>query len=169
MSHSLVYFGHETLHKPAKEVKNINQEIIDLIDIMYDIMYKNSGVGLAGPQINEPSKIITLDIKSLKFGRMSIINPEIVFKSDKLVPYEEGCLSFPGLVAEIMRPAKITVKGFTSDEKEILLEAEGLLARVLQHEIDHVNGIVFIDYLDEHIKKQLRPELKIIKKLNKSN
>jgi peptide deformylase len=169
MSHSLVYYGHETLHKPAKDVKNINQEIIDLVDIMFDIMYKNSGVGLAGPQINEPKKIITLDIKSSKFGRMCIINPEIVLKSDKLVPYEEGCLSFPGLVSEIIRPSKITIKGFTPDEKEILLEADGLLARVLQHEIDHVNGIVFIDYLEEHIRKQIRPELKLIKKLNKSN
>ena len=131
-------------------------------------MYKYNGVGLAGPQVNEPKKIITVDIRDSKFPRFSIINPEIISRSVEVGPYEEGCLSFPGISAEIIRPVKISIKGFTPDEKEIILDAEGLLARVLQHEIDHTNGVVFIDHLEDHVRKSLRPELKKIKKLNKT-
>jgi peptide deformylase len=167
MKHSLVYYGSDCLRKPALDVKDINQEIIDLIDNMFNVMHKNNGVGLAGPQVNESKKIITLDIKNTKVPRITIINPEIVSKSNELVPFEEGCLSLPGISAEIIRPIKITVRAFTPDEKEILIDADGLLARVLQHEIDHLNGIVFIDHLEDHIKKSLGPELKNIKKLNK--
>jgi peptide deformylase len=167
MNHTLVYYGNEILRKAAEDVKNINQEIKDLIDNMFNIMYNNNGVGLAGPQVNESKKIITLDIRSSKIPRMTIINPEIVSKSDEAGPYDEGCLSLPGITAEIIRPLKITVKAFTPDEKEILIDANGLLARVLQHEIDHLNGIVFIDHLEDHIRKSLSPELKNIKKLNK--
>jgi peptide deformylase len=167
MKHSLVYFGSDILRKPAEDVKNINQEIMDLIDNMFDVMYKNSGVGLAGPQVNESKKIITLDIKNVKCPRMTIINPEIISMSDKTGPFEEGCLSLPGISAEIIRPLEITVKAFTPDEKEILINVNGLLARVLQHEIDHLNGKVFIDHLEDHVRKRLGPELKNIKKLNK--
>jgi peptide deformylase len=167
MKHSLVYYGNDILRKPAKDVKNINQEILDLIDNMFNVMYKNNGVGLAGPQVNESKRIITLDIKNSKVQRMTIINPEIVSKSNELVPFEEGCLSFPGISVEIIRPLKITVRAFTPDEKEILIDADGLLARVLQHEIDHLNGIVFIDHIEDHIRKRFGPELKNIKKLNK--
>ncbi len=168
MKHSLVYYGNDVLRKPADEVKNINQEIIDLIENMFDVMYRNNGVGLAGPQVNESKKIITIDIKNAKYPGMTIINPEIVSLSDKTGPYEEGCLSLPGISAEIIRPLQITVKAFTPDGKEILINADGLLARVLQHEIDHLNGKVFIDHLEDHIRKELGPELKTIKKLNKT-
>jgi peptide deformylase len=167
MSHTLVYYGNEILRKAAEDVKNINQKIIDSIENMFTVMYKNNGVGLAGPQVNVSKRIITLDIKNVKGTRMTIINPEIVSKSGDVGPYEEGCLSFPGISAEIIRPLKITVKALTPDEKEILFDANGLLARVLQHEIDHLNGILFIDHLEDHIRKSFSPELKNIKKLNK--
>jgi peptide deformylase len=168
MKHSLVYYGSDVLRKPADNIKNINQEIIDLIENMFDVMYKNNGVGLAGPQVNQSKKIITMDIKNVKGARMTIINPEIISMSESSGPYEEGCLSLPGISADVSRPLEITVRAFTPDEKEILINANGLLARVLQHEIDHLNGKVFIDHLDDHIRKSLGPELKKIKKLNKS-
>lgn len=169
MSHKLVYYGNKTLHQVADEIKNINQEIIDLIETMYKIMYKENGVGLAGPQIDECKKIITIDIKHLNGPRIALINPEIITKSNEVEPYEEGCLSLPGISAAVIRPSKITVKAFTPDEKQILIDADGLLARVLQHEIDHLNGIVFVDHLEDYIKKSLRSELKNIKKLNKES
>lgn len=167
MSHKLVYYGNETLRKAANEIENINQEIIDLIDVMYNIMYTNKGIGLAGPQVDISKKIITIDIEDYNGPRIVLINPEIIAKSDQIVPYEEGCLSLPGISEEVLRPSSITVKGITPDEKEVKIDAEGLLARVLQHEIDHTNGIVFIDHLEDHIRRGLRPELKKIKKLNK--
>ncbi|MBN2402641.1 MAG: peptide deformylase [Spirochaetes bacterium] len=166
MNHTLVYYGNETLHKAAEDVKNIDQEIIDLINNMYNIMYKYNGVGLAGPQVNESKKIITLDIRNSKVPPMTIINPEIVSLSSEIGPFEEGCLSLPGISEEIIRPLQISVKAVTPDGKEILINADGLLARALQHEIDHLNGIVFIDHLEDHIRKKLRSELKKIKKLN---
>lgn len=166
MNYKLVYYGNELLKKAADEVKNIDHEIIDLIDSMYNIMYKEKGIGLAGPQVNADKKIITIDIENFSGPRITLINPEIIDRSEELEPYEEGCLSFPGLSAEIIRPSKITVRGITPDEKEILIEADGLYARVLQHEIDHINGVVFIDHLEDHIRKSYRNELKKIKKLN---
>ncbi len=169
MDYRLVYYGNETLRRVAEEVKEINHEVVNMIDSMYKIMYNAKGVGLAGPQIDVSRKIITIDVNDLSRPRLALINPEIISKSDELVPYEEGCLSLPGISESIIRPLKIIVKGFTPDEKEILLEADGLLARVLQHEIDHLNGIVFIDHLEDHIKKRLRSELKNIKKLNKES
>jgi peptide deformylase len=167
MSYSLVYFGNETLRKVAEDVKKIDTEIKNLIEMMFNVMYKNNGVGLAGPQVNESKKIITLDIKNSKVPPMTLINPEIVSKSEELTPYNEGCLSLPGISADIIRPLKITIKAITPEEKEILINADGLLARVLQHEIDHLNGIMFIDHLEDHERKKLGPELKYIKKLNK--
>ncbi len=169
MNHKLVYYGNETLRKTADEIKNINQEIIDLIDVMYNIMYKERGIGLAGPQVDVSKKIITIDVEVYKGPQIVLINPEIIGRSDQVAPYEEGCLSLPGISQEVIRPSSITVKGITPDEKEIQIDADGILARVLQHEIDHLNGIVFIDHLEDHIRRGLRPELKKIKKLNKQS
>ena len=166
MAYRLVYYGNETLRKIAEKVKNIDQEIIDLIDSMYNIMYKENGVGLAAPQVDISKRILTIDIEHHEGPSITLINPEIIAKSDTLVPYDEGCLSLPGLNAEIIRPAEITVKGISPDGKEIRLDADGLLARVLQHEIDHLNGIVFIDHMDEYLRKEYTSEIKKIKKLN---
>ena len=148
MNYKLVYYGNDSLRKVADEVKNINQDIIDLIDTMYNIMYREKGIGLAGPQINANKKIITIDIESFNGPQIALINPEIITMSNETEPYEEGCLSFPGILGEIIRPSKITVKAYTPEEKEIQIEAEGLLARVLQHEIDHINGNLYIDRIE---------------------
>jgi peptide deformylase len=167
MGDKIVYYGNDILKTIADEVKNINQNIIDLIDNMYNIMYKAKGIGLAGPQVDVSRKIITIDTQNLGKQKFALINPVIVSRSDDLVPYDEGCLSFPGLSLEIMRPSNVTVKAITPDGKEIKIDADDILARVLQHEIDHINGIVFIDHLEDHIRKSLRPDLKKIKKLNR--
>jgi peptide deformylase len=169
MNRKLVYYGNETLRKVADKVKNINKEVIDLINTMYNVMYEARGVGLAGPQIDVSKKIITIDLYDPGRPRLALINPEIISNSDEVEPYEEGCLSLPGISESVIRPCRITVKGFTPDEKEVMIDADGLLARVLQHEIDHLNGIVFIDHLEDHIKKRLRSDLKKIKKLNKES
>lgn len=167
MGYKLVYYGDEILKKPARKVENIDQDIIDLIDVMFNVMYKEKGVGLAANQIAVPKKILTIDVEHSGGPVIALLNPEIVKKCDELVPYEEGCLSFPGINAEIMRPSQITVKAVTPEGNEIKLDADGMFARVLQHEIDHLNGIVFIDHIEDFLRKELTQKLKKIKKLNK--
>ena len=167
MSHSLVYYGNETLSSVAEKVKNIDDQTISLINEMFDIMYKERGIGLAAPQINLGQRIIVIDTGEERISRIALINPEIKEVSDKLEPYEEGCLSLPGLNADVVRPSEILITGVTPLGDEIEMEASGLLARVLQHEIDHLDGILFIDRIEKYIKDELRSELKKIKKLNK--
>ncbi len=167
MAHKLVYYGNETLRKVADDVINVNQEVIDLIDSMYNIMYRANGIGLAAPQVDISKRILVIDLEMNNGPTIAIINPEIISCSDKKEPYEEGCLSFPGIAADIIRPSGITIKGISPEEKEIEIDADGLFARVLQHEIDHLNGVVFIDHLDDYIRKEFTYDLKKIKKLNR--
>jgi peptide deformylase len=167
MSHNLVYYGNETLASVADRVDNIDGEIISIINDMFDVMYKEKGIGLAGPQIDLKKRIIVIDTGDEKNGRIALVNPEIKEFSTGLEPYEEGCLSLPGLLADVIRPAEVLVKGVTPDGREVEFEASGLLARVMQHEIDHLDGIVFIDRIEKYIRDEFRAELKRIKKLNK--
>ena len=168
MAHELVYYGHKILKKIAAEVVNIDGELIDLIDSMYNVMYRAKGLGLAAPQVDVSRRIFVLDIEDdNKNISLALINPVIKEFSDKEVPYEEGCLSLPGIMAEVVRPAEILVSGLDRDGKEVEIEAGGLLARVTQHEVDHLNGILFIDHLEDYVRNELRSELKKVKKLNK--
>jgi peptide deformylase len=167
MKYKLVYYGNETLKCVADEVKNIDGEIKELIDSMYNVMYKEKGIGLAAPQVDVSKRLIVIDVESYNGPAITVINPVIKEFSPEKVPYEEGCLSLPGISEEIIRPEKILLAGVTLDEKEIELEAEGLFARVLQHEIDHLNGKVFVDHLEDYIRKELKPQLKKIKKMNR--
>ncbi|MCL1910751.1 MAG: peptide deformylase [Leptospirales bacterium] len=169
MNYSLIYYGNKLLQEPAREIADIDGNIAGLIDSMYKIMYKANGIGLAAPQIGLNSRIIVIDTKEGDGSPIALINPVIKQKSDILVKYEEGCLSLPGIMFEVTRPERILVSGLNRDGKEIDIEAGGLLARVFQHEIDHLNGILFIDYIDAHIRNEFRSELKKIKKLNKAN
>jgi peptide deformylase len=168
MAYELVYYGHSTLKKIAKEVVNIDGEVIDLIDSMYNVMYRSKGLGLAAPQVDVSRRIFVLDIEDDKKNiSLALINPVIKEFSDQEIPYEEGCLSLPGIMAEVVRPAEVLVTGLDRDGKEVRIEAGGLLARVMQHEIDHLNGIVFVDHIEDYLRNELRPELKKIKKLNR--
>jgi len=169
MDYSLIYYGNKLLKETAKEVVNINGDIAGLIDSMYKIMYKANGVGLAAPQIGLSSRIIVIDTKEDNTHPVALINPVIKQKGDILVAYEEGCLSLPGITSDIIRPENILVSGLDQHGKETEIEAGGLLARVFQHEIDHLNGVLFIDYIEPHIRHELRAELKKIKKLNKAD
>lgn len=168
MSHKLVYYGNKTLRQIAEEVTNIDQETIDTISTMFNIMYSAKGIGLAAPQINISKRIFVIDIEMYDGPSIALINPQVLSKSSETVPYDEGCLSLPEITGKIHRPSKISIKGITPDAKEVQIDAEGLLARVIQHELDHINGILFIDHLEDYIKKELTSELKRIKKLNRS-
>ena len=136
MAIDLVYYGHETLRKIAEEVSNIDGELIDFIDSMFNVMYRAKGLGLAAPQVDRSRRVVTLDIDDNKKNIvMELINPVIREFSKKEEPYEEGCLSVPGIMGEVVRPVEISVSALNRDGKEIEFEAGGLLARVIQHEV----------------------------------
>ena len=151
------------LRQKSKPVDKVDDSTRELMDDMLDTMYKAPGIGLAAIQIGVPKRIIVLDVSKSpeKKEPMYFINPEIVSASKNDATYEEGCLSVPGQFAEIDRPDKCHIKylDYNGESKE--LKAEGLLATCIQHEMDHLEGILFIDYLSK-LKKSM-----IIKKLSK--
>ncbi len=138
------------LRKKSELVKKVDSSIKKLMDDMLETMYEAPGIGLAAIQIGIAKRIIVMDIsKEEKKKPLFFINPEIVWKSEKKTSYEEGCLSIPNQFALVERPAKCNVKYLDYDGANKELKAEGLLATCIQHEIDHLNGILFIDYLSK--------------------
>jgi len=153
----------EILRKKSLNVEKVDKDLQNLMDDMLETMYAAPGIGLAAIQIGIPKRVIVLDLASKDEPKnpMHFINPEIIDKSNNNLTYEEGCLSVPGQFAEIDRPDKCHLKylDYYGQPKEI--KAEGMLATCIQHEIDHLEGILFIDYLSK-LKKSM-----IIKKLSK--
>lgn len=129
------------LRKISKPVDTIDDKIITLLDDMIETMYDADGVGLAAPQVGILKRVIVIDIGE---GVIELINPEIIAE-DGVQCDNEGCLSLPGITEEVARPRTVKVKGFDRFGNEIIVEGEELLARALCHEIDHLNGILFID------------------------
>lgn len=134
-------FGDEVLRKKAKTVKEITPRVDELIDDMIDTMYEGDGVGLAAPQVGVLKRIAVIDIGE---GPMVFINPEIL-ESEGEQTDKEGCLSNPGKIGDVTRPNRVKVKSSDREMNEFELEAEGLLARALCHELDHLDGVLFID------------------------
>ena len=151
------------LRQKSLKVEKVDQEIQKLMDDMLETMYAAPGIGLAAIQVGIPNRVIGLDLarKDEPKNPMYFVNPEIINKSQNPSSYEEGCLSVPGQFAEIERPDKCHIKflDYFGQPKEI--KAEGMLATCVQHEIDHLEGILFIDYLSK-LKKSM-----IVKKLSK--
>jgi peptide deformylase len=162
-------YDDEVLRKEAKAVKRNTLEIQQLIDDMFDTMYNSDGVGLAAPQIGELLRIFVADAGPLieeeggrKYGPLVLVNPEITFEGEEKVDMEEGCLSIPGVNASVTRPDKIVVNYLDRDFNEQELKVDGWLSRVIQHETDHLDGILFLDYLSIFKRKLLSSKLKEI-------
>ncbi len=143
-------------------VMQITDDVLTLIDDMFDTLDEASGIGLAAPQVGKNIRVIIVDTQQKKAKPFALINPEIIHAEGEQV-YEEGCLSCPGLSGKVKRAAKVTVLGLTPQGKEIKIDAEKLLAVVLQHEIDHLDGILFIDRLDEEEKKKVEKQRNVRK------
>jgi len=141
MALKIITFPHPTLKKKAKPVAKVTPAIVKLIDAMIVTMHKAPGVGLAAPQVNKSIRVIVVDVGP---GPIALVNPEVIEKSGSQV-FMEGCLSVPGVEAPVERAALLKVKGLDRDGVEIVVTAEGFMATVLQHEIDHLDGKVFID------------------------
>jgi peptide deformylase len=135
------------LRKKSSQIKKIDEEIKKIIVDMVQTMKQDGGVGLAAPQVGISKRIIVVETDLDNQRILVLVNPEIIEKSKDRDKEEEGCLSFPGIFLEIKRSKKIKVKGLDINGKKIELVAEGLLARVFQHEIDHLDGILFFDRL----------------------
>jgi peptide deformylase len=160
-------YGMDILRKEAEPVKKITPSLIGLIEDMFHTMRNASGIGLAAPQVNKNISLLVVDISDVEDYKNTIpiamINP-VILDSHGLIAMEEGCLSIPNIRSEVERPEKIYVKYFDAGMNEITQEFNRLQARVIQHEIDHLHGKLFVDYLDKDQIKSIKRKLSDIKK-----
>lgn len=161
----ILTYGNPKLHEIAEPVDVIDDEIQELIDDMFETMFDADGVGLAATQLGINKSIIVIHTSNPEHNAsmLTLINLEILDTEGSSV-YEEGCLSVPGVTAEVDRPDVITVRYLDREGKTIEMTADGLLSRVIQHEYDHLNGILFVQKLDTPNKKALSPQLKKLAK-----
>jgi len=148
------------LHKVAKPVTEFGTERLrTLVADMADTMYEAPGVGLAASQVDVHEQVVTIDVTETQDDLMVFINPEITWSSDERLVYDEGCLSVPGVYDGVERPARVTVRAFDLDGKEFTVEADGLLAVCIQHEMDHLKGKVFVEYLSPLKRNRIKAKL----------
>lgn len=143
----VIKMDNPVLHQKAKRVRKIDDSIQKLIDNMIETMYEIEGIGLAAPQVGVPLQVVVIQLPDEE-DVITLINPEIVKTSEETEMMMEGCLSLPGYNGDVKRSTSITVKARDRQGKPIRIKGEGLLAQVLQHETDHINGIVFVDHLE---------------------
>jgi peptide deformylase len=155
MIREILHFPDPRLKQPGTPVTNITGDLVQLVDDMVVTMYDAPGVGLAAVQLGVPQRIIVIDVNHEEPGKhlLKLINPVITARAGEVI-WEEGCLSVIDYTAEVKRAAQIEVKAWTPDETEIVLQAEDLLAVALQHEIDHLDGKLFIDRISR-LKREL--------------
>ena len=155
------------LRQKSLPVDKVNKEIKTLMDDMLNTMYDAPGIGLAAIQIGIPKRIVVMDLSKdpEKKNPMYFVNPEITWKSDLKSTYEEGCLSIPNQFAKIERPEKCNVKFLDYDGNHKEIKAEGLLSTCIQHEIDHLDGVLFIDYLSNLKRKRAFEKVKKYQKI----
>ncbi|MCJ9697367.1 MULTISPECIES: peptide deformylase [Rhizobium] len=160
----LIILPDPVLRQLSKPIERVDSDLQRLADDMLETMYDAPGIGLAAIQIGVPRRMLVIDISREGEEKQPqvFINPEIVKSSDERSVYEEGCLSIPDYYAEVERPAIVSVKYLDLNGKEQTVEADGLLATCLQHEIDHLNGVLFIDYISR-LKREM-----VIKKFTKA-
>ncbi|MDE0358312.1 MAG: peptide deformylase [Gammaproteobacteria bacterium] len=149
-------YGSEVLRRPADPVDDVDDKVRALVRDMFETMYDAKGIGLAAPQVGISRRVIVLDVEeeSGESNRVALVNPRLTSRTKKKDKQTEGCLSIPGVEAVVQRPVSVVVDGTDPEGQGVRLEAEGLLARALQHEIDHLDGVLFVDRLSP-LKRQL--------------
>jgi len=160
-------FGDKILRKKTSKVTEVNNKTIELIKNMFATMRNANGIGLAANQVGADKAIFVIDVSAVEDYEdtkpLTIINPKIVERSEEKIKMEEGCLSIPGIRAEIERPEGITITYQDIDLKEHTVKVGDVLARVMQHEYDHLQGILFTDYFKAEEKKKIKTQLEDIK------
>ena len=160
----LIILPDPLLRQVSKPIERVDADLKRLADDMLETMYDAPGIGLAAIQIGVPRRMLVIDVSREGEEKQPLVfvNPEVVASTDERSVYEEGCLSIPDYYAEVERPATVTVKYLDRDGKEQTVQADGLLATCLQHEIDHLNGVLFIDHISR-LKRDM-----VIKKFTKA-
>ena len=161
---NIIVYPNPVLRMNSEEVTEIDEETRELIKDMFEAMDEENGIGLAAPQLGVLKRILVVSINEKNFERLAIINPVISFFSRETVVMEEGCLSVPGINRDVRRPAQIILRGLTRSGRLVEINASGLLARVVQHEKDHLDGVLFIDRLRDKDKKAIETDLEILNK-----
>lgn len=154
----ILHYPDPRLHQSATPVTEFTAELKQLAEDMTETMYAAPGVGLAAPQVNVHQRLIVVDVSEDKNGLMVLVNPQIIAREGEQ-EYEEGCLSVPGIYGKITRAARVKVKAQDLEGAPFEVEADGLLAVCLQHEIDHLDGKVFVDYLSQLKQNRIRTKL----------
>lgn len=155
---SILHYPDPRLRRTANPVAEVNDDVRRLVDDMAETMYQAPGIGLAAIQINEAWRIVVIDISESRDQLQVFINPEIFYK-EGVQEREEGCLSVPGIYEPVIRANRIRVRTLDRHGKPLEIEAEGLLATCIQHEIDHLDGKVFVDYLSRLKQTRIRKKL----------
>ncbi len=154
----ILHYPDPRLRRQALPVTQVDAAVRRLVDDLAETMYAAPGIGLAAIQVNEPRRVIVIDLSEERNQLQVFINPEIVAR-DGAQTFEEGCLSVPGIYEEVTRPNRVRVRALDRDGKPFELEAEGMLATCIQHEIDHLDGKVFVDYLSRLKQSRIRKKL----------
>lgn len=178
----IVQYGHPALRAKGRKIQKLDDDTFELIENMIDTMYEADGVGLAAQQVGMPLQLCVIDVEGaserpsqmwvdgqtvdpVEYMPMVLINPEVTLSGEPETG-TEGCLSFPGISADITRPERVRVKAQTPEGEELIFEAEGLLARAVQHENDHLQGVLFIDRMEPEDLKTLTPKIEKIRAAN---
>jgi len=167
----IVYAPDPMLKEVCEPLSQVDDHHRELIKKMFEAMYEANGVGLAAPQVGINKRIFILDSGAREEEKkpLTMINPSLVSLDDKTVSYEEGCLSFPEHFAEIDRPDQLTIKYLDENNKKKTLTTDGFTSRIIQHELDHLNGILFVDYLSRLKRDVIIRKMKKFKKENNSS
>jgi peptide deformylase len=167
---AVVTYGNPFLKRRAREIKEIDASVKKLAEEMFETLERSRGVGLAAPQVGVPLRLIVLSIPNEDGTRWkcAIVNPELVSKNGKMTS-EEGCLSIPGIYEEISRAEEVEVKGLDLEGKEIRVKGKGLLAKAVQHELDHIDGVLIVDRLSAIKRHVLQRRLRKIEESYKES
>ena len=155
---NILHFPDPRLRNRAKPVEQVDESVRKLVDDMFETMYEAPGIGLAATQVDDPRQVIVIDISEDRGQPLCLINPEILETAGE-ESMDEGCLSVPGVYEKVMRADKVRVRALNRRGELIELEAEGLLAVCIQHEMDHLDGKLFIDYLSNLKRQRIRKKL----------
>lgn len=155
----ILEFPDPRLRTQAKPVAVVDDRVRQLVQDMFETMYDAPGVGLAATQVNVHEQVIVIDVSEEKDQPLVFINPEITILDQEMMEYEEGCLSVPGFSEEVTRPSHVRVKALDADGNTFEITPDGLLAVCIQHEVDHLNGKLFVDYLSPLKRQRIRQKL----------
>ena len=160
----ILHFPDPRLRQRAREVDQVNDQLRQLVDDMFETMYQAPGIGLAATQVNVHQRVVVIDISQEQDQPQVFINPEI-FSKEGIEEMDEGCLSVPGIYERVQRADRIKVRALDRDGETFELDADGLLAVCIQHEIDHLDGKLFVDYLSQLKRQRIRKKLEKARRL----